>query len=83
MAVYLFGYITYVHNLCHKLTIDDSIISMALSVNSAIRKKKPRDGQTDQQTDGRTDRPSYRDAWTHLKNAPDRMWVVTSLAHNF
>ena len=25
--------------------------------------KKTRDGRTD----GRTDRPSYRDAWTHLK----------------
>ena len=27
----------------------------------------PIDGHTDLWTDGRTDTPSYRDAWTHLK----------------
>ena len=26
-----------------------------------------RDGPTDERTDGRTDTPSYRDGWTHLK----------------
>ena len=29
--------------------------------------KKMRDGRTDRRTKERTDRPSYRDAWTHLK----------------
>ena len=27
-------------------------------------------GPTDPRTDGRTDKPSYRDAWTHLKTYP-------------
>ena len=29
--------------------------------------KKTRDGQNDGTTDGRMDRPSYRDTWTHTK----------------
>ena len=31
-------------------------------------KKRIPDGPTDLQTHGQTDRLSYRDAWTHLKN---------------
>ena len=35
----------------------------------AIKKKGLRtDGQTNGRMDGRTDRPSYKGAWTHLKN---------------
>ena len=40
---------------------------------SAVKKKNtlladlPTDRPTDQPTDGWMDRPSYRDAWTHLK----------------
>ena len=35
---------------------------------SAILKKRETDGPTD----GRTDRPSYRDAWTYLKRREKR-----------
>ena len=37
---------------------------LRFQMNSAIRKKRGTDGP---RTDGPTDRPSYRDAWTHLK----------------
>jgi len=33
------------------------------------RKKRIMDPRTNGQTDGRTDKPSYRDAWTHLKRS--------------
>ena len=35
------------------------------------------DGPTNQPTDRRTDRPSYRDAWTHLKkdNHRAKKWI--------
>ena len=36
----------------------------------------PEDGRTDGQTQGWTDRPSYRDAWTHLK-------IFTHFGHFF
>ena len=35
---------------------------------SLDNKKHVPDGPMDQRTDGRTDNPSYRDAWTNLKN---------------
>ena len=35
---------------------------------SFLQLKKTHYGRTDGPTNGRTDRPSYRDAWTHLKS---------------
>ena len=47
---------------------------------STIFEKRLTHGRTDRRTDGRTDKASYRDAWTHLKNMkfssnPDIFWV--------
>ena len=32
------------------------------------------DGPTEEPTDGRTDKASYRDAWTHLKTTNYELW---------
>merc|ERR1712212_1081603 len=46
------------------------ILCCFLSI-SAIKKKRVTERPTDPRTDGRTDRPSYRDVWTHLKTKKD------------
>ena len=42
---------------------------------SAIFEKRLTHGPTDRRTDGRTDKASYRDAWTHLKRVSGGKWV--------
>ena len=44
--------------------------------NSAIWKKRVTDRRTDRLMDGRTDRPSYRDACTHLKKQTNSFHCV-------
>ena len=36
-------------------------------------------GRTDQWTDGRMDKASYRDAWTHLKSNKARSYIQVTL----
>ena len=40
---------------------------------STIFEKRLTDGPTDRPTDGRTDKASFRDAWTYLKTALDAL----------
>ena len=46
---------------------------------STIFEKRLTHGPTDQRTDGRTDKASYRDAWTHLKTTCSKKIPVLHL----
>ena len=67
LGIYLFGISIYILSMIHFLMISGDVGVFSLMVTD-IRTY----GHTDGRTDIRTDRPSYRDARTHLKTKTTR-----------